>query len=115
MWLILCLPLAFVVSQFKIAWFFPAMLLVIAGRYTVFATMFGSRLYWACAAALATGAYLLVRLAAGPAIGAFTGATIEAAFSAVIFSQSRWRTAARTPAVFASRSTSANGTPRERI
>jgi len=40
-WLILCLPLAFVVSQFMIEWFFPAMLFVIAGRYTVFATMFG--------------------------------------------------------------------------
>jgi hypothetical protein len=93
-WLILCLPLAFVVSQFRMAWFFPAMLLVIAGRYTVFATMFGSRSYWACAAALAGGAYLLVRLGAGPAAGAFTGATIEAAFSALIFSQSRLRLAA---------------------
>jgi uncharacterized protein DUF7010 len=93
-WLILCLPLAFVVSQFKIEWFFPAMLLVIAGRYTVFATMFGSRSYWACAAALATGAYLLVKVAAGPATGAFTGATIEAAFAAVIFFQFRLRLAA---------------------
>jgi hypothetical protein len=93
-WLILCLPLAFVVSQSKIEWFFPAMLFVIAGRYTVFATMFGSRSYWACAVALATGACLLVRLGFGPAAGAFTGATIEAAFSAVIFSQSRLRLAA---------------------
>ena len=93
-WLILCLPLAFVVSQFRMEWFFPAMLLVISGRYTVFATMFGSRTYWACAAALATGAYLLFKLGAGPAAGAFTGATIEAAFSAVIFSQSRSRLAA---------------------
>jgi hypothetical protein len=93
-WLILCLPLAFVVSQFKMEWFFPAMLSVISGRYTVFATMFGSRSYWACAVVLATGAYLLVRLGAGPATGAFTGATIEAAFSAVIFSQSRLRLAA---------------------
>jgi hypothetical protein len=93
-WLILCLPLAFVVSQFKIEWFFPAMLLVISGRYTVFATMFGSRTYWACATALATAAYLLVKLGAGPATGAFTGAGIEAAFSAVIFFQSRLRLSA---------------------
>jgi hypothetical protein len=90
-WLILCLPLAFVVSRFNIDWFFPAMLLVISGRYTVFATMFGSRTYWACAAALAVGAYLLFKLGAGPATGAFTGATIEAVFSIAIFSRSRSR------------------------
>lgn len=93
-WLILCLPLAFVVSQFKMDWFFPAMLLVIAGRYTVFATMFGLRTYWICAAALATAAYMLVKLGSGPAAGAFTGASIDAAFAALLFAQSRLRTAA---------------------
>lgn len=93
-WLLFCLPLAFVVAQFRIAWFFPAMLLVIAGRYTVFATMFGLRVFWVCAAALATAAYILVKLAASPTAGAFTGAAIEAVFSSVIFYRSRLRHAA---------------------
>ena len=88
-WLILSLPLAFVVSRFRVDWFFPAMLLVIAGRYTVFATMFGSRVFWVCGAALATAAYLLVKLEAGPTAGALTGAAIEAVFASVIFYRSR--------------------------
>ena len=70
------------------------MLLVISGRYTVFATLFGSRIYWLCAAALATGAYMLVKLGGGPAAGAFTGASIEAVFAALLFSQPRLRKAA---------------------
>src|SRR6187549_1475404 len=45
-WLIFSLPLAYGLSLHDIAWFFPAMLLVIGGRYLVFATMFGMRLYW---------------------------------------------------------------------
>jgi hypothetical protein len=93
-WLILCLPLAFVVSRYRVEWFFPAMLLVIAGRYTVFATMFGSRTFWACGAALATAAYILVKLGADPTAGALTGGTIEAIFASLIFYQSRMRDAA---------------------
>jgi hypothetical protein len=88
-WMIACLPLAYVVSRFRIEWFFPAMLLVIGGRYLVFASMFGSRIFWACGAALMAAAYALVKLHAGPATGAFTGASIEAVFSAVIFARSR--------------------------
>ena len=93
-WLILCLPLAYVVSQFRIAWFFPAMLLVIAGRYTVFASVFGLRIFWVCAAALAAAAYGLVKLGADPTAGAFTGAAIETLFASILFSRSRWRRAA---------------------
>jgi hypothetical protein len=93
-WLILCLPLAFVVSRYRIDWFFPAMLLVIAGRYAVFATMFGLRIYWVCSATLATAAYILVELGAGPTAGAFAGAAIEIVFAAAIFYRSRSRHAA---------------------
>jgi hypothetical protein len=93
-WLILCLPLAFAVSRFRIEWFFPAMLLLIAGRYAVFASMFGSRIFWVCGAALATAAYVLVKVGADPTAGAFTGSAIEAVFSSVIFFQSRLRHAA---------------------
>ena len=52
-WLVLSCVLAYVVSILRIEWFFPAMLFVIGGRYLVFATIFGTRTYWACGAALA--------------------------------------------------------------
>ena len=88
-WMIFCLPLAYVVSLRRIEWFFPAMLLVIGGRYLTFATVFGSRVFLACGAALALAAYALVATMASPWLGAFTGAGIEAAFAILIFVNAR--------------------------
>jgi len=83
-WLVLSMPLAYVVSLYRVDLFFPAMLLVIAGRYGTFATIFGSRLFWVCGGVLATAAYVLAATTAGPAAGAFSGAAIEALFAGVI-------------------------------
>ena len=85
LWLIFSLPLAYAVSLLRLEWFFPAMLLVIGGRYLVFATVFGLRLYWACGLLLAAAAYLLVRAEASATLAAATGAAIEAVFAAVLF------------------------------
>jgi len=84
-WMILCLPLTYAVSKYQIAWFFPAMLLVIGGRYLTFATMFGMRIYWAMGIALVAAAYLLVVMKASPAAGAFAGSLVEMVFAAIIF------------------------------
>ena len=83
-WLIFSLPLAFVVSRCNADWFFPAMLLIIGGRYLTFATLFGMRVFWVCGATLGAAAYLLVTLHAQMPIGAFTGAAIEAVFALII-------------------------------
>ncbi len=88
-WMIFCLPLAYVVSLHRIEWFFPAMLLVIGGRYLTFATIFGSRVFLVCGAVLALAAYALAATKSSPAIGAFTGAAIEAAFAMVILIDAR--------------------------
>lgn len=80
-WMLLCLPLAYGVSRYRIEWFFPAMLLVIGGRYLTFATLFGWRAYWLCGGTLAFTSYVLFRYAAPPPIGAFAGAAIESAFA----------------------------------
>lgn len=88
-WMIFCLPLAYVVSLRRIEWFFPAMLLVIGGRYLTFATVFGSRVFLMCGAALALAAYALAATTSSPATGAFTGAAIEAAFAIVILVDAR--------------------------
>jgi hypothetical protein len=93
-WLVLSLPLAYCVSLLRIEWFFPAMLLVIGGRYLTFSTLFGARIYWACGGALAVAGYALARANARPELGAFTGAAIEAAFATAIFVTARRESAA---------------------
>ncbi len=88
-WLIFCIPLAYALSRHRIEWFFPAMLLVIGGRYMVFATLYGRRIYWLCGGTLALAAYALAVAGASPSTGALTGAAIEAIFAAAIFLRSR--------------------------
>ena len=89
LWLIFSLPLAYAVSLLRIEWFFPAMLLVIGGRYLVFSSLYGMRIYWGCGLTLAGAGYWLGQTNASPTLSAFAGATIEAAFAAVIFVLSR--------------------------
>lgn len=88
-WLLAGCAIAYGVSVLRIEWFFPAMLLVIGGRYFTFQTLYGLRSYWACGALLCfTG--LALALARMPvAVGAFAGAAVEIAFSAVLFAQSK--------------------------
>src|SRR6478735_12655833 len=51
--LLLGVMLALLLAQFRIELFFPAMLLVIGGRYLVFQTLYGRRVYWLCGGVLA--------------------------------------------------------------
>jgi len=83
--LVLTLPLALVVSLYRIEWFFPAMLLLIGGRYFTFATLYGTRMYWALGGILAFAAFVLVATRMPPAVGALTGGLIEIVFSAALF------------------------------
>jgi hypothetical protein len=89
-WLVLSMPIAWVVSLYRVDLFFPAMLLVIGGRYATFATMYGRRVFWVCGGALAVAA---------PATGAFTGAAIEAVFAVWIVVTHRASRAAAAPPV----------------
>ena len=61
------------------------MLLIIAGRYLTFATLYGLKIYWAFAATLTISAVPLVILEAPAVSGAFTGALIEYAYGIAIF------------------------------
>lgn len=88
-WLIFCLPLAYVLSRQNPDGFFPAMLLIIGGRYLVFATLYGMRLYWALGLALAAAGCALGYLVAPAPVGAATGAAIEAVFAIVFLVQHR--------------------------
>jgi hypothetical protein len=88
-WLVLSMPIAYVVSLYRVDLFFPAMLLVIGGRYATFATMYGRRVFWVCGGTLVAAAYALALLRAAPATAAFTGAAIEAAFAVWIVATHR--------------------------
>jgi hypothetical protein len=82
--LIFCLPIAYVVSRSHPGLFFPAMMLIIGGRYLVFASLYGLRLYWACGLALGTAAWLLAAVQAAPPVAALGGSAIELGFAAAI-------------------------------
>ena len=82
--MMLCLPLAFVVSLYRVEYFFPAMLLVIGGRYLLFATLYGLRIYWALGGTLAVAAVTLGMTSAPTFAGAMTGALIELSFAVVM-------------------------------
>jgi hypothetical protein len=90
-WLIFCLPLAYALSLQTPNWFFPAMLLIIGGRYLVFATLYGMRLYWVLGLALAAAGVALGQMEAPAHLAAITGATLEAAFAMIfLVSHRRW-------------------------
>lgn len=88
-WLIFSLPLAYGLGLSQPAWFFLGMLLVIGGRYLVFASVYGMRLYWALGLALAASAIVLALCRAPAVFVVAVGAVIEFAFGAAAFAQHR--------------------------
>jgi hypothetical protein len=93
-WLIFSLPLVYVAHLQRMEWFFPAMLLVIGGRYLSFATIYGMRLYWMLGLTLAGAAMALVFLKANAQVSAVAGSAVELGFAIAAFVlHTRWRKA----------------------
>lgn len=90
-WMIACLPLAYIASMQMIEWFFPAMLLIIGGRYLTFGTLYGMRLYWVLGFALIGAGFGLGVLAPAPVMSAGVGAALEFVFAIAAFTlHGRW-------------------------
>ena len=87
--LLLGVILAFGLSRHRVELFFPAMLIVIGGRYLTFHTLYGRRVYWFCGTALASLGLLAAVREFPVAASTFGGAVIEAAFAGVVFVQAR--------------------------
>ena len=85
MWLLLAIPVAFLASLQRPEWFFVAMLLTIGGRYFVFASLYGMRIYWLCGAVLAVAAFALAALNASSLVAAIVGSVIEFVFAGAVF------------------------------
>ena len=88
-WLLAGCAIAYGMHVLRIEWFFPAMLLVIGGRYLTFQTLYGLRAYWVCGALLCVAGLALALTRAPVVGGAFTGAAIELVFAAVLFRQAK--------------------------
>ena len=88
-WLIAGCAIAYGVHVLRIDWFFPAMLLVIGGRYLTFQTLYGLRVYWLFGALLCAAGVALALTRAPVVTGALTGAAIELLFAAVIYVQAK--------------------------
>lgn len=77
LWMLLSIPIAVAVALSTPEWFFPAMLVIIGGRYLSFHTLYGLRIYWGLGAALALAALLLVLTDVPPFVGGLSGGLLE--------------------------------------
>ncbi|MBB3167716.1 DUF7010 family protein [Simiduia aestuariiviva] len=82
-WLIFSLPIVYGIFLLNPLLFFPAMLLVIGGRYLTFATLYGLKAYWGLGLLLAFSAYPLVVVGATSTQAAALGAFLEVGFASV--------------------------------
>jgi hypothetical protein len=87
--LLLGVMLALALAQFRVELFFPAMLLVIGGRYLVFQTLYGRRVYWLCGGALAALGIAAAMLKLNVSVVALAGGFTEAVFGAIVLGQQR--------------------------
>jgi hypothetical protein len=81
--------LAFYVAKLQVEWFYPILLLIIGGRYLVFNTLYGLKIYWMLGALLICSGIFCILTSADFAIGAIMGGLIEIVFSLVIFHQAK--------------------------
>jgi hypothetical protein len=88
-WMLLSIPIALYLALEWPQYFFIAMLLIIGGRYLTFATLYGTRVFWALGALLALASMALIAVKASAALAALTGATIEIVFALLIFRTAR--------------------------
>ena len=89
LWMLAGIAVAFGMSVLRIEWFFPAMLLLIGGRYLTFQTIYGIPAYWALGAALCATGIALALVRAPVVASALAGGLIELVFAAVVFSKAR--------------------------
>jgi hypothetical protein len=94
LWMLAGIAIAYGLHVLRLEWFFPAMLLIIGGRYLSFQTLYGLRIDWVLGALLCAAGLGLALARAPVAAGALAGAAIELVFSALVFGQARRHTAA---------------------
>lgn len=89
--MLMCLPLAYALSIYRIDWFFPAVLMIIGGRYLTFGTLYGTPIYWVLGGILGLAAIAAYKLALPPHSSAILGGTIELLFGGILLAAKRRR------------------------
>lgn len=92
-WMLLAIPVAYGAALYRVEWFFPAMLLIIGGRYLTFPTLYGLPVYYVLGASLAAAGMALAMAGMPVVAGAMAGSVIEYVFGGIIFSRARARAA----------------------
>ena len=88
-WLLAGCAVGYGMHVLRIEWFFPAMLLIIGGRYLTFQTLYGLRKYWALGGLLCAAGLGLALTRAPAVLGAVTGASVEIVFAVLLYAQAK--------------------------
>ncbi|WP_440053138.1 DUF7010 family protein [Pseudoalteromonas sp. T1lg65] len=88
-WMLFAFLVAVVLGLYELAYFFPAMLIIIAGRYLTFSTLYGQKSFYLLAAALIACAGLFSILKLPMFICALAGGGIELLFALIILQMSK--------------------------
>lgn len=88
-WMISSIPIAVVLSIYNVSLFFPAMLLVIAGRYLTFSTLYGMKSYYLLGGLLGAAAIPVAIVQPAAFVGGVTGGVIELVFAAALLISNR--------------------------
>ncbi len=83
--MLMCIPLALLLSLQNHAWFFQGMFLIIGGRYLTFSTLYGIKTYWVLGGLLGVAAIILFYLKVSSGFSGLTGALVEIGFSIFLF------------------------------
>jgi hypothetical protein len=89
LWMLAGIAIAFGLATLRSEWFFPAMLLVIGGRYLTFQSIYGLSIYWVLGAALCAAGLVSAWLGVPAHLSALAGSIIELAFAAIVLAQSK--------------------------
>jgi hypothetical protein len=93
-WLLAGIAIAYAMQLLRPELFFPAMLLLIGGRYLTFQSLYGLRIYWICGATLCVAGLALGLVHAPASVSVFVGSAIELIFATLVFSNARHQGAA---------------------
>lgn len=86
--MLVCFPIAYAASISHVEWFYPAMMAIIGGRYFIFSTLYGLKIYWLLGSTLLCGALLVLFFGNAFYFGALTGALIEFVFAFLVYKKS---------------------------
>lgn len=91
-WLLAGIAVAYGMHVLRLEWFFPAMLLLIGGRYLTFQTLYGLRGYWVLGSVLCIAGIAFALARVSVPVAAFAGGLIEVCFAVFFGLQAKCRT-----------------------